>query len=209
MILSYMAFLGQHTIRGATKEKSKKLDELKARRRAKDEKRASPSIVIFIYHLPHGLIIFIQSHEPSRRDRSDSPMDMETDDEDEEDGQIGREEQEEERERRLLSGGQPKAPADNSPLTIDDLKKVWVTRDLIAKHCMAPWFEDYVKGMFVWVSDGMSSSYKLRTGAYVRYLIGNEDNRPVYRLCEVHCELFGLWITCSHPNLQQRFLQTW
>lgn len=34
---------GQHTVRGATKEKSKKLDELKARRRAKDDKkRVSP-----------------------------------------------------------------------------------------------------------------------------------------------------------------------
>ena len=75
-------------------------------------------------------------------------MDMETDDEDEEDGQIGREEQEEERERRLLSGGQSKAPANDQPITIEDLKKVWLTRDLIAKHCMAPWFEDYVKGVF-------------------------------------------------------------
>jgi RNA polymerase-associated protein RTF1 len=33
------AVLGQHTARGATKEKSKKLDELKARRKAKDEKK--------------------------------------------------------------------------------------------------------------------------------------------------------------------------
>jgi len=33
-------FLGNHTARGATKEKSKKLDELKAKRRAKDQKGA-------------------------------------------------------------------------------------------------------------------------------------------------------------------------
>lgn len=32
-------FAGQHAVRGATKEKSKKLDELKARRKAKDEKK--------------------------------------------------------------------------------------------------------------------------------------------------------------------------
>lgn len=32
-------FAGQHTVRGVTKEKSKKLDELKARRKAKDEKK--------------------------------------------------------------------------------------------------------------------------------------------------------------------------
>ena len=31
--------LGQHAQRGATKEKTKKLDELKARRKAKDEKK--------------------------------------------------------------------------------------------------------------------------------------------------------------------------
>ena len=37
-------FPGQHTIRGATKEKSRKLDELKAKRKAKDErKRVCPS----------------------------------------------------------------------------------------------------------------------------------------------------------------------
>lgn len=33
------ALTGQHMMRGATKEKSRKLDELKARRRAKDEKQ--------------------------------------------------------------------------------------------------------------------------------------------------------------------------
>ena len=33
------AVLGQHTARGSTKEKTKKLDELKARRKAKDEKK--------------------------------------------------------------------------------------------------------------------------------------------------------------------------
>ena len=31
--------LGQHAVRGATKEKSRKLDELKAKRREKDEKK--------------------------------------------------------------------------------------------------------------------------------------------------------------------------
>src|SRR6266851_2259961 len=32
-------FTGQHTVRGATKEKSRKLDELKAKRKAKDERK--------------------------------------------------------------------------------------------------------------------------------------------------------------------------
>ncbi|KAI0034796.1 hypothetical protein K488DRAFT_77018 [Vararia minispora EC-137] len=132
----------QHTIRGATKEKSSKLDELKAKRKAKDERRSRSS---------------------PRRDRSSSPMEMET--EDEEDGQIGREEQEEERERRLLGSFKPSL--DDQPITIEDLAKVLLTRDLIARHCMAPWFEDYVKG------------------SYVRYLIGNDHGQPIYRICEI------------------------
>lgn len=34
-----MPSIGPHTVRGATKEKSRKLDELKAKRKAKDEKQ--------------------------------------------------------------------------------------------------------------------------------------------------------------------------
>jgi RNA polymerase-associated protein RTF1 len=70
-------------------------------------------------------------------------MEMETD-EDDEDGQIGREEQEEERERRLL--GASTSSHGDKPMTTEELGKVWLSRDAIAKHCMAPWFEDYVKG---------------------------------------------------------------
>ena len=38
-LLLTMVPSGQHTVRGATKEKTRKLDELKARRKAKDEKK--------------------------------------------------------------------------------------------------------------------------------------------------------------------------
>lgn len=37
--LSHSDCLGQHTARGATKEKTNKLAELKARRKAKDERK--------------------------------------------------------------------------------------------------------------------------------------------------------------------------
>jgi hypothetical protein len=45
--------LGQHTARGATKEKTQRLDELKAKRKAKDDKKrvrhfANPTIVNLI-----------------------------------------------------------------------------------------------------------------------------------------------------------------
>ncbi|KAI0327490.1 plus-3-domain-containing protein [Cubamyces sp. BRFM 1775] len=134
---------GQHAVRGATKEKSRKLDELKAKRKAKDEKKRT------------------RTNSP-KRDRSSSPMDMETS-EDEEDGQITKYDEEEERDRKLYGKSNP----DDEPITLEDLDKCRITRNQIAKHCMAPWFEDYVKG------------------GWVRYLIGSENNQAVYRICEV------------------------
>ncbi|KAH9903486.1 plus-3-domain-containing protein [Cubamyces lactineus] len=133
----------QHAVRGATKEKSRKLDELKAKRKAKDEKKRT------------------RTNSP-KRDRSSSPMDMETS-EDEEDGQITKYDEEEERDRKLYGKSNP----DDEPITLEDLDKCRITRNQIAKHCMAPWFEDYVKG------------------GWVRYLIGSENNQAVYRICEV------------------------
>ncbi|CDO72114.1 hypothetical protein BN946_scf184962.g57 [Trametes cinnabarina] len=133
----------QHAVRGATKEKSRKLDELRAKRKAKSEKKRT------------------RANSP-KRDRSSSPMDMETS-EDEEDGQITKYDEEEERERKLYGTSH----SDDEPITLEDLNKCRVTRTQIAKFCMAPWFEDYIKG------------------AWVRYLIGQEGNQPVYRICEV------------------------
>jgi len=63
----------------------------------------------------------------------------------EEDGQITRYEEEEEKDRKLYSR-QPD-PADE-PSSLADLMKCALTRDLLAKYCMAPWFEDYVKGAY-------------------------------------------------------------
>ncbi|KIJ16405.1 hypothetical protein PAXINDRAFT_168536 [Paxillus involutus ATCC 200175] len=135
----------QHAARGATKEKSKKLDELKARRKAKDEKKRTRT-------------------DSPKRDRSSSPMDMETSSGEEEDGQITKYEEEEEKDRKLYS----KQPNPNDePITLEDLATCRLTRDMLARICMYPWFEDYVKG------------------GWVRYLIGQEGNEPVYRLCEV------------------------
>ena len=71
-------------------------------------------------------------------------MDMETSDEEEEDGQFTKFDEEEERDRKLFSKAPPE---EDQPITIDDLNKCRITRDMIAKHCMAPWFDEYVKGM--------------------------------------------------------------
>ncbi|KAF9269503.1 plus-3-domain-containing protein [Marasmius fiardii PR-910] len=133
----------QHTARGATKEKTRKLDELKAKRKAKDEKNKN------------------RTSSP-KRDRSSSPMDMdmETSDEEEEEGMISKAEQEEESYRRKDS--EPEIPA-----TISDLEACRASRTRIAKHCMSPWFDKYV------------------AGAWVRYLIGNAEKGPVYRICQI------------------------
>ncbi|KAF9012012.1 hypothetical protein BDQ17DRAFT_1420408 [Cyathus striatus] len=136
----------QHTVRGATKEKTRKLDELKAKRRAKDEKRR---------------------HSSPRRDRSSSPMDMEISDSDEsEDGIITKEEQQEEKERKIF-GSSNKEETEDQQASMADLQRLRVSREIIVKHALAPWFDEYM------------------VGAWVRFLIGNENGQPVYRICQV------------------------
>ncbi|KAG1778705.1 hypothetical protein EV702DRAFT_1091252 [Suillus placidus] len=136
----------QRTSRGATKEKSRTLDELKARRKAKDEKKRT------------------KTHSP-KRDRSSSPNDMDMSSGEEEDGQITRYEEEEEKDRKRFS--RQIDPADE-PSSLEDLMGCRLTRDQLAKYCMAPWFEDYVKG------------------GWVRYLVGqDEKDQPQYRICEI------------------------
>lgn len=70
-------------------------------------------------------------------------MDMDTSSGEEEDGQITKYEEEEERDRKLFAK-QPNP--DDEPITVVDLLSCRLTRDMLAKYCMAPWFEDYVKG---------------------------------------------------------------
>lgn len=69
-------------------------------------------------------------------------MDMEISDEESEDGQITKYEQEEEKERKLFS---KPVVLDEQPISMEDLEKCRLTRDVLAKFCMAPWFQDYVQ----------------------------------------------------------------
>jgi RNA polymerase-associated protein RTF1 len=69
-------------------------------------------------------------------------MDMEISDDESEDGQISKYEQEEEKDRKLFK----KAPSPvDEPVTMAELENCRLTRDMLAKHCMAPWFQDYVQ----------------------------------------------------------------
>jgi len=76
-------------------------------------------------------------------------MDMDISDGESEDGQITKDEQEEERERRLL-GAHKQSPVVEEAIVLDDLEKCRLTRDNLAKYCMAPWFQEYVQGIHLW-----------------------------------------------------------
>lgn len=76
-------------------------------------------------------------------------MDMEISSEEDEDGLISKFEQQEEREDKKLNGllGKSNADEDDGPITVEDLNKCRLSRDSLAKYCLAPWFEDYCKGI--------------------------------------------------------------
>ncbi|TRM66956.1 hypothetical protein BD626DRAFT_566014 [Schizophyllum amplum] len=136
----------QHTARGATKEKTRKLDELKAKRKEKDDRSKNKD-----------------SHDSRRsRSRSRSVSDAGSDMDMSESGDEGSDRQE-----RRVESRRSEDRYREEDVQLTDMWKVWLTRDMIAKHCYAPWFEDYVKG------------------AWVRYLIGSNGGMPVYRVCEV------------------------
>ncbi|KZT63477.1 hypothetical protein DAEQUDRAFT_719369 [Daedalea quercina L-15889] len=145
----------QHAVRGATKEKTRKLDELRAKRKEKDEKKRT------------------RTNSPKRA-RSSSPADMEISDEEEEDGQISKFEEEEERDRRLYDKLHPEKEkvVEDDSITLEDLEKVRLSRDMVARLSATPWFEETVKG------------------AWVRYLNGSRDGQPTYRIFEVTGECF-------------------
>lgn len=137
------------------KEKMGKLDELKAKRKARGEVKKN-----------------IKLSPKSHRDRSASPQDMDISSDESEDGMITREEQQEERDRRLMglstsSSKRDEDSEEHAEATLEDFNRTRLTRDMVAKWCMHSWFEEYV------------------TGTWVRYLIGNENGIPVYRICEI------------------------
>ena len=72
-------------------------------------------------------------------------MDMEISDEESEDGQITKYDEEEEKLDKLNSAPR-KWEEEDQPAELADLEKCRLTRGLLAKYCMAPWFQDYVQG---------------------------------------------------------------
>lgn len=80
---------------------------------------------------------------------------MDISDSESEDGQISKMEQEDERllnlglgldspnKRGRGAGGKEEA---ETPCTMANMEQCRLTRDAIAKHCIKPWFQDYVTG---------------------------------------------------------------
>lgn len=175
-----------------------KLDELKAKRKARGEVKKN-----------------IKLSPKSHRDRSASPQDMDISSDESEDGMITREEQQEERDRRLmgLSTSSSKVRVssiavrqgilkylllsqrdedseEHAEATLEDFNRTRLTRDMVAKWCMHSWFEEYV------------------TGTWVRYLIGNENGIPVYRICEISGTLQSGTSALFASDLPQDWLRT-
>lgn len=70
-------------------------------------------------------------------------MDMETSDEEDEDGQISKLEQEDEKHSKLFNKA---PPAQEEKLCRADLEKCRLTRSMISRNCLRPWFGDLLKG---------------------------------------------------------------
>ncbi|KAF9517766.1 hypothetical protein BS47DRAFT_1389487 [Hydnum rufescens UP504] len=90
---------------------------------------------------------------------SPKPNRQESSDESSEDGEINKVEEEYDEAKNKQAA---------EAVTLEDISKARITRDMLAKYCHAPWFEELAKG------------------GWVRYNFGPDSNgNPCYRLCEV------------------------
>lgn len=74
----------------------------------------------------------------SPRRRSETPSSDSSDEE----GQINKAEE-------AYDNAQSKQAAES--VCLADLEKARITRDMLAKFCLAPWFEEYVKGKGIYI----------------------------------------------------------
>jgi len=132
----------KHAVRGATKEKTKRLDELKAKRKAKEERTRN-----------------LKDKPPSPMRRQSSESEPELSDVTDEEGEINKEEEAERKYQETF--GSPKT--EHKP-TREDLEKLRLSRHQIAKHYYAPWFEEWIVG--AWVRYLVPSNNITRTSVY-------------------------------------------
>ncbi|KAG8688571.1 hypothetical protein FRC08_011364, partial [Ceratobasidium sp. 394] len=135
----------KHTSIGATKEKTKGLEQLKEKRKAKQDNISRKARTSF-------------EETPAKR-RSSTPSSVSSDEE----GQFRPGDD-------SFDNSTPvqKKEEKEEPVTIADFHKARLTREQLAKFCHVSWFQELVQG------------------AYVRYLVANDETgAPVYRLCEI------------------------
>jgi RNA polymerase-associated protein RTF1 len=100
---------------------------------------------------------------------------------DEEDGQITKFDEEEEKLNKATA-----KPVEDEVITLEDLDKCRLTRNILVKHCMAPWFDEYVKGMCShFASFASVQELIVCAGCWIRYCLGSRDDGQVYRICEI------------------------
>ncbi|KIJ39208.1 hypothetical protein M422DRAFT_31105 [Sphaerobolus stellatus SS14] len=121
----------KHTARGSTKEKSRKLDELKARRKAKEDRARNRTE---------------KADSPTDRRRSSS-SEPELSDVTDEDGEINKDEEEDGKYRDKFES-RPSDKTDLKP-SYDDFQKLRVSRHQISKYYYNPWFENWITGSWV------------------------------------------------------------
>ncbi|KAG9018124.1 hypothetical protein FRB90_012212 [Tulasnella sp. 427] len=125
----------KHAGIGASEKKSRGLEALKQKRQQKETRRANKTR---------------DSESPTPRRRSSSPS---SESEDEE-GQVH---------RRGDDASDMDHGKGDEKITLEDLSKARLTRDMLENQCMSDRFEDYVKGKLSLLP----------------------SNQPVYRICEV------------------------
>jgi len=123
----YQAAKRKHTARGATKEKSRKMDEYKARRKEKEDRVR---------------IRKVKSPNERRRSSSSEP---ELSDVTDEEGEISKTEEDEKKFRDAFQSHSPKI---EKP-TKEDFEKLRISRHHIVKHYYKPWFEEWITGAWV------------------------------------------------------------
>lgn len=175
---SWTSTPGKHTGIGSTKEKSKSLDMLKQKRQAKESRRVSRT---------SWTKRTAKSDDPFKANKnrdSESPAPRRQYSEsgsstsDDEEGQVHRPKLDD---VASVDGTHPKV---DDKLTLADLNKARITRDMLENQCMSERFDDYVKGTPI-LSASLVAANCLLAGGWVRLLIGMDQGETIYRLCEI------------------------
>ena len=92
---------------------------------------------------------------------------METGTSDEEEGQVTK---------------RDPSPNVDAPATLEELNKCRVTRDKIVRYFLAPWFQEYIQRKLL---SHLTPRLLMSLDGWVRYCIGADNQKNIYRACQV------------------------